>query len=281
MYYLAIFLYSLSLIAQLAAATLSVSLIKQAKNYRLGWLFLGIASSLMLGRRISPILFAINTGDFNITDAALSVPISMCLFLGIFHLKKLLSETELLKNRFSEIAKIDFLTSALSRLEVFERAQLEIARSIRTNHPLALLSLDIDHFKQINDRLGHHVGDEVLKGMVAFFKAKLRANDFIGRTGGEEFLIVLPETNEIEAMEVAERLREGLSHFCCHHVGDNQIKITVSIGIAVISLERKTDDYSKILQMYLDEADEAMYCAKKNGRNRCKLFKSNKKTDLV
>lgn len=273
MYYLALFLYALSFVAQLAAATLSISLIKHAKHYQLGWLFLGIATTLMLGRRISPILFAMNTGHFNLVDAALAVPISGCLFLGVFYLKKILTDTEALKNKFEEIAKIDCLTSALSRLEVFERAQLEIARSIRTHRPIALLSLDIDHFKHINDQCGHHVGDDVLKGLVGFIKAKIRAVDFIGRVGGEEFLIVLPETNEIEAMQVAERLREGLSHFvACIHL-NQEIKLTVSIGIAMITLDKKIGDYADILQTYMDQADEAMYAAKKDGRNQCHLFK--------
>ncbi len=276
MYDLAIFFYCLSLIVQIGATTLSITLIKQAKHYQLGWFFLGIASFLMIGRRVSPILYAISTGKFNIVDAALAVPISGCLFLGVFYLKKLLTDTEALKNKFEEIAKIDCLTSALSRMEVFERAKLEITRSMRTHRPISLLSLDIDHFKEINDEFGHHEGDEILKGMVGFLKKNLRAIDFIGRIGGEEFLIVLPETNETEAMEVAERLRVNLSYFCCHKHCGKEIKITISIGVAMIALEKlakKTHDAEDILQLYLDNADEAMYVAKRNGRNMCHLFK--------
>ena len=276
MYYLAILFYCLSLIAQIGATTLSITLIKQAEHYQLGWVFLGTTSFLMIGRRISPILYAISTGKFNIVDAALAVPISVCLFLGVFYLKKLLADSESLKHKFEEITKIDCLTSALSRLEVFERAQLEIARSMRNHRPISLLSLDIDHFKEVNDEFGHHEGDEILKSMVGFLKANLRAIDFIGRIGGEEFLIVLPETNESEAMEVAERLRVNLSYFCCHEHGGKEIKITVSIGVAMIELEKlakKTHNAEDILQLYVDNADEAMYAAKRNGRNRCHLFK--------
>lgn len=275
MLYLAIAFYSLSFIAQLSAATVSISLIKQAKRYRTCWLFLGIALSLMLGRCISPILFIIKSGHFNLLDAALSVPISGFLFLGIFGIKKLLSDTNALNEKLIQIKQFDFLTAVLSRQETFERAQLEIARSIRTKRPIALLSLDIDHFKNINDHWGHHVGDDVLKGMAGFIKTKIRAVDFIGRIGGEEFLIVLPETNEIKAMEVAERLRNSLSHFvCCVHL-NHRIKITVSIGVALIALDKKNDNYADILQTYVDQADEAMYVAKKNGRNQCHLFKTH------
>jgi diguanylate cyclase (GGDEF)-like protein len=273
MYYLALLLYALSFVAQLAAAALSISLIKHDKHYRLGWLFLGIATTLMLGRRVSPMLFAINTGHFNLVDAALAVPISGCLLLGILGIKKLLTDADALNEKLKQIIKVDYLTAALSRKETFERTQLEITRSIRTHRPIALLSLDIDHFKNINDQCGHRVGDEVLKGLVGFIKAKIRAVDFIGRVGGEEFLIVLPETNEVEAMQVAERLREGLSHFvCCQHL-NHEIKLTVSIGIAMIALDKKNDNYANTLQTYVEQADEAMYVAKKSGRNQCHLFK--------
>lgn len=274
MFLLAIFCYSLSFIAQLGAATVSVSLINTARKFQSGWFFLTIALSLMLGRRISPIMFAINTGDFNIVDAALSVPISGFLFLGVLGLKKVLSESRELNVKLSNIAKIDYLTSALSRQETFERSILEIARSTRTQRPLALLSIDIDHFKFINDKFGHHVGDEVLKSMVQFFKANIRSIDFIGRIGGEEFLIVLPETNEAAALEVANRLRKDLSQLCCHqHCGD-EIKITVSIGVVLIAPQEKARDFDQILEANLDKADHAMYEAKNLGRNKCVLYKA-------
>jgi diguanylate cyclase (GGDEF)-like protein len=272
MYLVAIFCYSLSLIAQLGAATVSVSLIKKAKKFQSGWLFLAVALSLMLGRRISPIMFAIDTSNFNILDALLSVPISGFLFLGVLGLKRLLENTNELNDKLSFITKTDFLTSALSRQETFKRISLEIARSARTKRPIALLSLDLDHFKLVNDEFGHHIGDEVLKGMVSFLKERIREIDFIGRIGGEEFLIVLPETSESKAIEVAERLREELSHFTCYQHCGKDIKITISIGVVAISPEEITNDYAMILESYLDKADIAMYEAKKNGRNQCRVY---------
>jgi diguanylate cyclase (GGDEF)-like protein len=281
MFYLALLFYSLSFVAQLATAALSISLIKHARHYRLGWIFLGIATSLMLGRRISPILFAINTGHFNMVDAALAVPISGCLFFGVLGIRKLLTDANTVNEKLKKMIRFDYLTNALSRQETLERAELEIQRSIRSHRPIALLSLDIDHFKNINDQWGHNVGDEVLKGLVRFIKAKIREVDFVGRVGGEEFLILLPETNEIEAMQVAERLRVGLSHFvCCHHL-NHEIKLTVSIGVAMIVLDKKTGNYTDLLQTYMNQADEAMYAAKKSGRNQCHLFKPNSNLEFI
>ncbi len=271
MLYLAISLYCISLLAQISAVILSVSLIKKAKSYHLGWLFLGIAFTLMLGRRVSPILFALDFGQFNILDAMLSVPISVFLLLGALNLKGLIEETEQLNNTLNETTKTDYLTFALSREEAIKRTILEMARSERTNRPFALLSLDIDYFKRINDQFGHQVGDVVLKNMVGFIKAQIRSNDFIGRMGGEEFIIVLPETNEVRAMDFGERLRKSISEFSCYIDAHQEIKITVSIGIVLVFLNRTHNEYSELMQFYLGRADDAMYEAKKNGRNQCHL----------
>jgi len=271
MRYLAISLYCISLLAQFAAVILSVSLIKKARSYHLGWLFLGIAFTLMLGRRVSPIHFALNSGQYNMLDALLSVPISVFLLLGAINLKGLIEETEQLNNLLNETTKTDYLTFALSREEAIKRTILEMARSERTKRPFALLSLDIDYFKRINDEFGHQVGDAVLKNMVGFIKSQIRSNDFIGRMGGEEFIIVLPETNEVRAMDFGDRLRKSISDFSCYIEADKEIKITVSIGIVVVFFNRTQNEYSELLQFYLDRADAAMYEAKKNGRNQCHL----------
>lgn len=271
MFSLAISLYSLSLIAQLATAAISASLIKKFKIYRTGWIFLAIGFSLMIGRRVSPILFALKSGEFNLTDAILSLPISFCLLFGVIGIRKLLSDHEQVNNQLLAVTKTDYLTLALSRQETIERAKLEIARGARSKKPLALLSLDIDHFKKVNDKFGHQVGDQVLKQMVSFIKSKIRNIDFIGRMGGEEFLITLPDTDAIEAMEVAERLREEISNFCCDIHSGQEIKISVSIGVEVVTAEEGSTDYAKMLKTYLDRADHAMYMAKKAGRNKCCL----------
>ena len=280
MKHLALAFYCISLMAQLGAVFIAISLVNRARDFRTGWFLLAIGLTLMLGRRISPIISTINTGQFNLIDALLSFPISLFLLLGVWGLKKVLINEIYLNKKLISMTKTDYLTSALSRMETFERTELEIARSARTKRPIALLSIDIDHFKHINDRFGHHIGDEVLKGMVRFFQAKIRAIDFIGRIGGEEFLVVLPEINQFAALEVAERLRKDLSHFHCYEHCGKTINITVSIGVVLIAPDDEkikplsttpSGGPSEVLESYLELADEAMYYAKKHGRNRCHL----------
>jgi len=172
----------------------------------------------------------------------------------------------------SQIVKHDFLTSAFSRAETFNKLTVEIERCVRTGHPIALLSLDVDHFKLINDAYGHYIGDQVLKNIVTIIKNNLRNYDFIGRLGGEEFLIVLPETNHIVATEVANRLRECISESTCYTKEENLITTTVSIGISVLENVGKSKDISNLLQKYIHYADIAMYEAKASGRDKCCLY---------
>lgn len=268
---LAIYLYLLSITAQLATTTISISLIRKSKAYLAGWLFLAGGFFMMICRSISAITFAIKTGELNLNDEILSVSISVSLLFGILGIRKLLSDYEQINNKLMIVTKIDHLTLAFSRQETIERTKLEIAKATRTRKTMALLSLDIDNFKNVNDKFGHQVGDEVLKQMAGFIKSKIRNIDFIGRMGGEEFLIVLPETNSIEAIEIAERLRTGISNFCCYVHSGKKIKISVSIGIELVLPKKRVTDYSKILKIYLDKADQAMYMAKKSGKNKCHL----------
>jgi diguanylate cyclase (GGDEF)-like protein len=269
---LAVVFYSISLIAQIIASVIAVSLIKRTNFVQYGWLYFAFALTLMTGRRISPMYYTINQNVYNLTDAALSVPISIFLLLGVLGLKKLIDKKDALNDQLSQMVKHDFLTSALSRAETFSKLTVEIERSIRTGHPIAFLSLDVDHFKLINDSYGHYTGDQVLKHIVTIIKHSLRNYDFIGRLGGEEFLIVLPETNNIVAMEVANRLRESIRESTCYTDEENPIAITVSIGISVLENDGKSNDISNLLQKYIHYADIAMYEAKASGRNKCCLY---------
>lgn len=269
---LAVVFYSISLMAQIAASVIAVSLIRRTKFIQYGWLYFAFALTLMIGRRISPIYYTINQNAYNLTDAALSVPISVFLLLGVLGLKKLIDKKDALNDQLSQMVKHDFLTSALSRAETFNKLTIEIERSTRTGHPIALLSLDVDHFKLINDAHGHYIGDQVLKNIVTIIKNNLRNYDFIGRLGGEEFLIVLPETNHIVAMEVANRLREYISESTCYTNEENLITTTVSIGISVLEDVGESNDISNLLQKYIHYADIAMYKAKASGRNKCYLY---------
>ena len=156
-------------------------------------------------------------------------------------------------------ANRDFLTGAWSRRAFFELAERELVRVRRTGRALSLLLFDVDHFKQINDTHGHAVGDRVLQEIVQRVEKEIRGMDCIARIGGEEFAVLLPETNAAAAMVIAERLRLTLAA-----VPDTaQIRLvpcTVSIGMAVRTEQESVADLMR-------RADTALYQAKAGGRN--------------
>jgi diguanylate cyclase (GGDEF)-like protein/PAS domain S-box-containing protein len=159
-------------------------------------------------------------------------------------------------------AHTDSLTSLANRGHFMELADAEIARAMRYQRPFAVLILDVDHFKTINDRFGHKSGDTVLQALATILKGTLRENDIIGRIGGEEFAMLLPETDTEKASEVAERLRQTVADTHITTEDNNQIAVTVSIGIAVPT------SISLGIDNILNRADSALYAAKNKGRNR-------------
>ena len=129
--------------------------------------------------------------------------------------------------------------------------------------------LDIDHFKLINDSYGHPIGDQVLINLAQVCKEVLREIDILGRVGGEEFLIALPETPESEAIDVANRLRIAVAQRALVTVKDKSIFITVSIGIAIFDpQDDQYPDSSAVIMKYYSLCDSAMYHAKQAGRNQ-------------
>lgn len=270
--FLATFFYSLSLLAQLIAVSYAANLFLRAKAYRLTCGFLLIALGLMLGRRISPILHVLDHSHINLTDAVLSVPISLFLMLGMIQLRKVFIRLEDDNARLDLSSKVDSLTGALSRAEVFSRSEVEIERSLRNGHSLSFLMVDIDHFKNVNDRYGHPVGDLVLSDLVRHCQYRLRSIDIFGRVGGEEFFIVLPESSDTQALQAAERLRQHIASSPSIGSDGSEIFITISIGIATFNpqIECKLTP-ANILRRYFKFADDAMYQAKANGRNQCQI----------
>jgi diguanylate cyclase (GGDEF)-like protein/PAS domain S-box-containing protein len=163
-------------------------------------------------------------------------------------------------------ATTDFLTSIANRRHLIDNAEREFARARRYDHPLSVLMLDIDRFKRINDTFGHPVGDEVVKAMAQLCKEALREIDHLGRMGGEEFAILLPETVGEEAARVAERIRQAVEAFVVDIDGLTPgISFTVSIGVACLILKDQGFD-----QMLM-RADRALYKAKQAGRNCVKM----------
>jgi len=163
-----------------------------------------------------------------------------------------------------ELALTDPLTGVFNRRAFLERAEGELARTRRTGRPLSALMCDIDHFKRINDTHGHAAGDEALKRFAACCRAHLRVSDVLGRLGGEEFAILLPETGAGEAVLVAERLREAVAGLEVESE-EARFGLTVSIGATAFLCGADTVDRA------LARADEALYRAKTGGRNRVEL----------
>lgn len=175
---------------------------------------------------------------------------------------------------FSDITKIkqleaelqrqvstDFLTGLGSRSWFMHEAAKELYRSFRYDHPLSLLMLDIDFFKRVNDKYGHQTGDIVLKMVADSFKTSLRDTDICGRMGGEEFAILLPETNAEKALEIANRLLASIAATEINLL-DTKLQITVSIGLSALTSNQDSID------LLISKADKALYEAKNTGRNR-------------
>ena len=165
-----------------------------------------------------------------------------------------------LETRLRQLATTDPLTGALNRRSFLAKAEPEIKRAARHKRPLTALMLDIDHFKQVNDKHGHGGGDEALKRTVAAIQKELRSLDALGRYGGEEFAVLLPETNMDGAMAIAERIRHAIEALILEWE-EKTFRITISIGAAKFVDGATIDDT-------LNAADRALYAAKTGGRNR-------------
>lgn len=173
-----------------------------------------------------------------------------------------ITELELLKEKLEQQAQQDYLTGLSNRRHFMEQGQVELARARRYGTPLSLLMLDIDRFKNINDTHGHKAGDLVLQHLSEVMRETLRAVDIIGRMGGEEFAILLPETDLERATEVAERLRENIAHTRVALEAAAPLQFTVSIGVSGMK------EKDAPLDTLLNQADWALYEAKEGGRNK-------------
>lgn len=165
-----------------------------------------------------------------------------------------------------KLATTDALTGLNNRRHFFELAELEMARVMRYRHPLSVAMLDVDHFKKINDNYGHLTGDQVLKEVAQICKREVRKIDILGRYGGEEIIILMPETTQLSAQQAMERLRQTIEATSIDSIR-GMITATVSIGMASL-LEEDTLDLDKLI----DRADQALYQAKKSGRNQVRTW---------
>jgi diguanylate cyclase (GGDEF)-like protein len=162
-------------------------------------------------------------------------------------------------------SRMDNKTGLLNASTWESEAEAEIARAVRTRSPVSVALLDIDHFKLVNDTYGHLIGDVVLRAVADAIREHLRSYDVAGRFGGEEFVVLLPQAGEAEALSIADRLRSHIATMAIP-IEDNddgdRVRLTVSVGIAAL------DGTARELTDLLAAADSALYYAKENGRNK-------------
>ena len=161
------------------------------------------------------------------------------------------------------LARTDSLTGLFNRRYFFEVAEREFAKSVRYNRSLSVILFDIDLFKEVNDTYGHLAGDQVLARVGSVLRNKDRETDVAARYGGEELVLLLPETDSQGANATAERLRK-LMEDSPVHVGGDMIRFTASFGIAAKDDDTVTDTVDHLIS----QADKALYQAKRAGRNR-------------
>jgi diguanylate cyclase (GGDEF)-like protein len=166
-----------------------------------------------------------------------------------------------LHSEVQQLAVTDPLTGLYNRRGFFELGEREVARAHRYGRPLAAIMMDIDLFKQVNDSYGHSIGDQVLRNVANLSVNNLRKIDILGRYGGDEFAVLLPESDLDAALKVAERIRKSQENFLMP-IGHHLVRVTVSLGIA--NGTRAVGNLESILK----RADMAMYSAKQTGRNR-------------
>ena len=210
--------------------------------------------------------FETSSGDHLIDLLGSIVAVSIAIWYSDFLKSRSLTDLEETRTQLNFLATIDPLTKTFNRRYFLELSEDKIKGTRASKKQASFLLFDIDHFKKINDEHGHIVGDEVLHGIAQACMTNLRANDILGRFGGEEFVIFLPETLLEDAKIIAERLRTLIEQTPIEtEIGP--INATISIGLAIME---KPDSTS--VDQLLSRADRAMYLAKQAGRNRVMIW---------
>ncbi len=219
-----------------------------------------------------PVLFLMSKKDLTLTEEAIRTGITNFLYRPLkkeqvqstlLLAKSSIKKAKIMVNKSRKLQKIaahDPLTNLYNRWALYELATKELAKAQRNKEPLSLLMIDLDHFKKINDQYGHLFGDSILKNFANLLSESLRSYDIAARFGGEEFVVILPNTSPENALLVAEKLRKKTEISPCSK--DINIKLTVSIGVASLSKDPAT------LQELIQRADTSMYESKHAGRNK-------------
>lgn len=170
-------------------------------------------------------------------------------------------------SELSQTVRLDSLTKLLSRKTILEQAEIEVNRSAYSGNPFSIIALDIDNFKKINDQHGHQKGDSVLRKISSCFKNVIRKTDIAGRVGGEEFIILLPDTNEVDAVLIAEKIRKAIELLNFDSdIYPELATVSASFGISTI-VEKSTN-----FETLYEQADKALYQSKREGKNKVSTY---------
>jgi len=195
----------------------------------------------------------------NIGENLLQVVGYIAIFVGVFKWLQLNQRTQ---DKLSKLSKTDDLTGLLNRRSFIEKSSEEFERSIRYDRPLSLMMIDIDFFKMVNDRYGHMAGDVVLQKIAHEITLQLRTNDIFCRWGGEEFILLIPESDKNNGQSLSEKIRKSIEKKSVTLTSGEVVSIKVSIGCTSI---RENDSSVEAL---IERADRALYMSKEAGRNR-------------
>ena len=186
-------------------------------------------------------------------------------------LARALEEADRLRQRFEHLSTVDELTGLHNRRHFFAEGPRLVAAAQRAGSPLTLVIADIDHFKRINDTWGHDVGDKVLQRVAAVLEAELRAGDLLARLGGEEFVLLLPDTDTDGAVQLVERINRKFPDLPTGPAGAPRV-LTASYGLAALAPHMARLPAGDTLELLYVHADKAMYHCKLAGRNRWEVY---------
>jgi diguanylate cyclase (GGDEF)-like protein len=226
---------------------------------------LALAAGFVLSRTITKPIVRLSNAVTEVAKGSLDVNVQITSkdeigqLTGVFN--KMVKELKKLHEALRISAAVDALTGAYNRNKIEQLLEGEIERAARYKSTMSLILFDLDHFKTVNDTYGHLSGDYVLKAVIRIIQEHIRKTDSLGRWGGEEFMLLAPETDAEQAAELAEKIRQHVKLFAYKNVGT----ITISGGLA----EFKTGD---TVDSLIKRADEALYKAKRNGRNRVEIY---------
>ena len=231
---------------------------------------------LGLPRAMAVLTFAVWLASIGVTYAVQTIAQRGSLTLGLtiaslcvltispvvgYVVLRLLYELEASRQQIRQLAITDDLTESYNRRHFMEVGEVEFLRARRYEAPMAVILIDADHFKRVNDTHGHQCGDMLLREIALACQGTLRGTDVIARFGGEELIVLLPQTDLAGALTMAERIRQRVARLAIQW-REQRVEVTVSLGVAALRTDTPT------LDALIHEADVALYDAKRSGRNR-------------